>query len=105
MKLKIICPQCGKSYKVEADDFKECSFAKCPECGSLIPVEQPSAPASSAAPVPVQVQVVKFELPRVTFRWALNALGEFLLASIVLSPLVIFLALLACAFLRMVVFP
>ncbi len=103
MKLKIICPQCGKSYKVEADDFKECSFAKCPECGSLIPVERPPAPP--AAPVPVQVQVVKFELPRVTFRWALNALGEFLLASIVLSPLVIFLALLACAFLRMVVFP
>jgi DNA-directed RNA polymerase subunit RPC12/RpoP len=93
VKLKIICPQCGKSYKVEADDFKECSFAKCPECGSLIPVERP--PASPAAPVPVQVQVVKFELPTVTFEWAFVVLWRFTLATLALAaiPFLIFVAI------------
>ena len=103
MKLKITCPQCGKSYKVEADDFKECAFAKCSECGSLIPVETPAAPPVQTERDDLQrVHVVKLELPRVTFRWALNTLGVFLLASIALSPLLLFLALLVFAFFRLV---
>ena len=97
MKLKIICPQCGKSYKVEADDFKECAFAKCSECGSLIPVETPAAPPVQTERDDVQrVHVVKLELPTITFEWMFMLLFRFTLASIALAfiPCVIWLIVL-----------
>lgn len=73
MKLKITCPQCGKTYKVEADDFKECAFAKCSECGSLIPVDTPAAPPVQTERDDVQkIHIVKLELPEVTDEWIIR---------------------------------
>ena len=97
MKLKITCPQCGKTYKVEADDFKECAFAKCSECGSLIPVETPAAPPVQTERDDLQrVHVVKLELPTVTVEWAFVVLWRFSLAFFLLAliPCVVWLIVL-----------
>ena len=78
-KRKITCPECGKSYEITLEPGKRYTDVEC-ECGAIIPLD-PTAGAQ-------RVHVVKLELPRVTFRWALNTTWEFLLASFALSSVI-----------------
>ena len=75
-KTKISCPDCGKSYEIDLDPAQKYSDVECPECGCLIPLENKQESA------PVQVQIVKIELPQITFRWMLNTVWLFYVACI-----------------------
>lgn len=79
-KKKITCPECGKHYEITLEPGKRYTDVEC-ECGAIIPLQNPETEIQ-------RVHVVKLELPRVTFRWALNTTWEFLLASFALSPVI-----------------
>ena len=82
-KRNITCPQCGKTYEIEVEAGQNYSDLECPECGSTIPLRDPVRNADDLQ----RVHVVKLELPRVTYRWALNVAWEFLLAGLTLAAI------------------